>query len=42
MGGNTFPILEDLLSTGTSYLVSNVETNPVAFVAAEACTRPHP
>jgi len=41
MGGNTYPILDDLLSTGTSYLVSNVETNQPAFVAAVARTHPH-
>jgi uroporphyrinogen decarboxylase len=40
MGGNTYPILEDLLSTGTSYLVSNVETNQAAFVEAVARTHP--
>jgi uroporphyrinogen-III decarboxylase len=41
MGGNTYPILEDLLSTGTSYLVSNVETNQPAFVKTVALTYPH-
>ena len=41
MGGNTYPILEDLLSTGTSYLVSNVETNQAAFVETVARTHPH-
>jgi uroporphyrinogen decarboxylase len=40
MGGNTFPILEDILSTGTSYLACNVETNQAAFV--ERVTRTHP
>ncbi len=40
MGGNTYPILDDLLSTGTSYLVCNVETNQLAFV--EAVARRHP
>jgi len=41
MGGNTYPILNDLLSTGTSYLVSNVETNQPAFVESVARTHPH-
>jgi uroporphyrinogen decarboxylase len=41
MGGNTYPILAELLSTGTSYLVSNVETNQPAFVESVARTHPH-
>ena len=41
MGGNTFPILDELLSTGTSYLVCNVETNQPAFVESVARTHPH-
>ena len=41
MGGNTYPILDDLLSTGTSYLVSNVETNQRAFVESVSRTHPH-
>ena len=40
MGGNTYPILDDLLSTGTSYLVCNVETDQKAFV--ERVTQTHP
>lgn len=40
MGGDTFPILGDLLSTGTSYLVCNVETDQEAFVAS--VWRSHP
>ena len=40
MGGNTYPILEDLLSTGTNYLVCNVETNQTKFV--ESVSRTHP
>jgi uroporphyrinogen decarboxylase len=40
MGGNTYPILDDLLSTGTSYLVCNVETNQPAFVESVARTHP--
>lgn len=41
MGGNTYPILTDLLATGTSFLVSNVETNQKAFVEQVARTHPH-
>jgi len=41
MGGNTYPILDDLVSTGTSYLVCNVETNQPAFVESVARTHPH-
>ena len=41
MGGNTYPILDDILSTGTSYLVCNVETNQAAFVDRVASTHPH-
>jgi uroporphyrinogen decarboxylase len=41
MGGNTFPILAELLSTGTNYLVVNVETDQAAFVEAVARTHPH-
>jgi uroporphyrinogen decarboxylase len=41
MGGNTFPILDDILSTGTNYVACNVETNQRAFVEAVACQRPH-
>ncbi len=40
MGGNTYPILEEILSTGTNYLVCNVETDQAAFV--EQATRTHP
>jgi uroporphyrinogen decarboxylase len=40
MGGNTFPIVADLLSTGTNYLVCNVETDQAAFVAAVHRTHP--
>lgn len=40
MGGNTFLILDDLLSTGTNYLVCNVETNQQAFV--DQVCRTHP
>jgi uroporphyrinogen decarboxylase len=41
MGGNTYPILDDILATGTSYVVTNVETNQAAFVARVARTHPH-
>ena len=33
MGGNTYPILPDILSTGTRYLVCNIETDQRSFVA---------
>jgi uroporphyrinogen decarboxylase len=41
MGGNTFLILDDLLSTGTGFVVSNVETNQTAFVERLWATHPH-
>ncbi len=41
MGGNTYPILDDILATGTSYLVANVETNQAAFVDSVWRTHPH-
>lgn len=40
MGGNTYPILADLLSTGTNYLACNVETNQAAFVESVSHTHP--
>ena len=40
MGGNTYPILGDLLSTGTGFLVSNPETDQRAFVEQVARTHP--
>ncbi len=40
MGGNTYPVLDDILSTGTNYLVCNVETDQAAFV--ERVSRTHP
>ena len=40
MGGNTYPVLDDILSTGTSYVVCNVETDQAAFV--ERVCRTHP
>jgi len=41
MGGNTYPIIEDILSTGTNYVACNIETNQAAFVEAVARLAPH-
>jgi uroporphyrinogen decarboxylase len=41
MGGNTYPVLDDILSTGTNYLACNVETNQAAFVEQVSRTHPH-
>jgi uroporphyrinogen decarboxylase len=41
MGGNTCLILQDILSTGTNYLVCNVETDQAAFVESVTCSHPH-
>ncbi len=41
MGGNTYPILDDILATGTSYVVCNVETDQRSFVARVWETHPH-
>jgi uroporphyrinogen decarboxylase len=41
MGGNTYPILDDILSTGTNYVACNVETNQAAFVESVSRTHPH-
>jgi uroporphyrinogen-III decarboxylase len=41
MGGNTFPILDDILSTGTNYVACNVETDQAAFVERVDRTHPH-
>jgi uroporphyrinogen decarboxylase len=41
MGGNTYPVIDDLLSTGTNYLACNVETNQAALVERVARTHPH-
>ena len=41
MGGNTYPILDDILSTGTNYLVCNVETDQAAFIESVSWTHPH-
>ena len=31
-GGNTYPVIDDILSTGTNYVACNVETDQAAFV----------
>ncbi|HOW66643.1 MAG TPA: uroporphyrinogen decarboxylase family protein [Candidatus Paceibacterota bacterium] len=41
MGGNTHPIVRDILSTGTNYVVCNVETNQAAFVHDVNRSHPH-
>jgi uroporphyrinogen-III decarboxylase len=41
MGGNTFRILDDMLSTGTGYVVCNVETDQRRFVDRLCETHPH-
>ncbi len=41
MGGNTYPVLNDILSTGTNYLACNIETNQAAFVESVSRTQPH-
>ncbi len=40
MGGNTYPILDDILATGTGYVVCNVETNQQAFVDKLCAVKP--
>lgn len=40
MGGNTLPILDDILATGTGYVVCNVETDQAAFVAKARASHP--
>lgn len=40
MGGNTYPILQDILMTGTGFVVCNVETDQKAFI--DETTRTHP
>jgi uroporphyrinogen-III decarboxylase len=40
-GGNTYPVLDDILSTGTNYVCCNVETNQAAFVERICRTHPH-
>ncbi len=41
MGGNTALILDDILATGTGYVVCNVETNQRRFVESLCRTHPH-
>jgi len=41
MGGNTLKILDPILSTGTGYVVCNVETDQRAFVERLCSTHPH-
>lgn len=41
LGGNTYPVLDDLLATGTGYLVCNVETDQAAFVERAGRTHPY-
>jgi uroporphyrinogen decarboxylase len=41
MGGNTFKILDDILATGTGYVVCNVETNQQGFVDRLCETHSH-
>jgi uroporphyrinogen-III decarboxylase len=41
MGGNTVHILDDILATGASYVVCNVETNQQKFVDRLCSTHPH-
>lgn len=41
MGGDTVTILDDILSTGTCFVVCNVETDQKAFVARAGETHPH-
>lgn len=41
MGGNTCPIVQDILSTGTDYVACNVETDQAAFVETVSRLRPH-
>ena len=40
MGGDTIRVLDDILATGTSYVVCNVETDQAAFVRRVAQTHP--
>lgn len=41
MGGDTVTILDDILSTGTGFVVCNVETDQQAFIARAGKTHPH-
>lgn len=40
MGGDTFRIYDDLMSTGTGFVVCNVETNQAAFLARARVEHP--
>lgn len=40
MGGNTFPIVDDILSTGTNYVACNIETDQRSFVESVARQKP--
>ena len=40
MGGDTIHILDDLLSTGTSFLVTNVETDQRSFIERAGASHP--
>jgi uroporphyrinogen decarboxylase len=40
MGGDTYRILDELLSTGTGYVVCNVETDQAAFIGRARATHP--
>lgn len=41
MGGNTVKILDDILSTGTGYVVCNIETDQKTFVDRLCASHPH-
>jgi len=41
LGGNTYPIVDDILSTGTAFVVCNIETDQATFMARVAQTHPH-
>ena len=41
MGGDTVTILDDILSTGTGFVVCNVETDQKTFIARAGSTHPH-
>jgi hypothetical protein len=41
LGGDTVKILDDLLSTGTNYVVCNVETDQQRFVGRLCASHPH-
>ena len=41
MGGNTYPVLGDILATGTEYLCCNVETDQASFIESVGRTHPH-